>query len=92
MLLFSKRGWHAQELSPVLGSVGKALVSLARPTKQDFKVGGALLAASNKRKSPHLKISVLVAGVRDRQWSSMSHQRSSVTSFAYLRSVVHFCA
>ena len=76
----------------MLGSVGKVLVSLERPMKQDFRVGGALLAASSRRRSPHLKIFVLVAGVRDRQWSSMSHQRSSVTSFAYLRSVVHFCA
>ena len=58
ILLFSKRGWQAQELSPVLGSVGKVLVSLERPMKQDFRVGGALLAASSRRRSPHLKIFV----------------------------------
>ena len=92
ILLFSNRGWQAQELSPELGSVGKDFVNLERAMKHGSRVGGTFAENSSSRRSPHLKMFILVAGVIDRHWSSKSHQKSSVTSFAYLRSVVHFCA
>ena len=63
-----------------------------RPTKQVLMIDGTLVDASSNLISPQSKIYFLVAGVRDKVWSSKSHQRSSVTSLAYLRSVVHFCA
>ena len=81
-----------RSLSLELGSVGKDFTNLERPMKHDFKTGGTLVEASRSLKSPHCRILTLVAGVSERHWSRRLHQRSSVTSFAYLRSVVHFWA
>ena len=65
MLLFSKSGWHAHVLSPVPGSVGNFLASLARPIKHGLRMFGTIVEASCSLRSPHSSTCFLLAGDSD---------------------------